>query len=199
MIPYYNIANNKCRHRQNLTAVETSMALLYTVYPVHGTLLPLLPGGCRGVLGCEVVGVALRLPAPPRQQPAGPPQLLHEAPLPPPLLARPRRRAPAGRPQPRGRGAADHGVHAGRCPGSCHHLVLTPHSLTFTSCNNVNLNISIPSEVEVSVSSLLKHYNFKSPFIICFTALFHSRGKMRNGLAEACIVDGWLIPLTVCL
>ena len=109
------------------------------------------------MLGCEVVGVSLRLPAPPRQQPAGPPQLLHEAPLPPPLLARPRRRAPAGRPQPRGRGAADHGVHAGRCPGSCHHLVLTPHSLTFTSCNNVNLNISIPSEVEVSVSSLLKH------------------------------------------
>ena len=143
MIPDYNIANNKCRHRQNLTAVLRLLwiALLCTVYPVHGTLLPLLPGGCRGVLGCEVVGVSLRLPAPPRQQPAGPPQLLHEAPLPPPLLARPRRRAPAGRPQPRGRGAADHGVHAGRCPGSCHHLVLAPHSLTFTSCNDVNLNI----------------------------------------------------------
>ena len=163
--------------------------------PVHGTQLPLLPGGCRGVLGCEVVGVALRLPAPPRQQPAGPPQLLHEAPLPPPLLARPRRRAPAGRPQPRGRGAADHGVHAGRCPCSCHHLVLTPHSLTFTSCNNVNLNI--PSSVTVSILSLLKQANFKRfPYYLFYSIVSFS---WQNGLAEACIVDGWWIPLTVCL
>ena len=110
---------------------------------------------CRG-LGVEVAGV---VKAGLEEDPAGPPQLLHEAPLPPPLLARPRRRAPAGRPQPRGRGAADHGVHAGRCPCSCHHLVLTPHSLTFTSCNNVNLNI--PSSVTVSILSLLKQANFK--------------------------------------